>query len=211
MNNPLSFNLNVLNYIDSLQDEGRVKTLRSCLDIHAITLVFWESFVKFFTEKSSLEKQKARLKCEYVNRYFGSSIPMNPNINWFNTPHGFSGIFISSAAKIGKGCTIFQNVTIGSNTLLDSKSVGAPTIGDNVYIGAGAKIIGNVKVGNNVRIGAGCCVTRDVPDNCTVTQAAPVVIQKKTLQDNRFVSIDDYHKIKADEQRRKTNTPPPKQ
>lgn len=122
---------------------------------------------------------------------------MNPNINFFNAPHGFRGIFISNAAKIGKGCTIFQGVTIGSNTLLDSKSAGAPTIGDNVYIGAGANIIGNVKVGNNVRIGAGCTVARNVPDNCTVAQAAPAVIQKNTPQDNRWFSINDYLKLKA--------------
>lgn len=209
MNNPLSFNQNVLNYIDSLQDEGTVRALNSCLDVNTITQIFWHSFVNYFNAKTSLERQKAQLKCDYINRYFGSFIPMNPNLNWFNTPHGFSGIFISTAAKIGKGCTIFQNVTIGSNTLLDSKSAGAPTIGDNVYIGAGATIIGNVKIGNNVRIGSGCNVTRNIPDNCTAIQAAPVVIQKKTKQDNRWVSITDYQKFKADEQRRKFIPPPP--
>src|SRR5690554_3855970 len=57
-------------------------------------------------------------------------------------PHGFSGIFISAGAKIGKECVIFHHVTIGSNTLPGSKGYGAPTIGDNCYIGAGAKIIG---------------------------------------------------------------------
>ena len=50
---------------------------------------------------------------------------------------------------------------------------GAPVIGDNVYIGAGAKIIGGVRIGNNVRIGAGCVVVEDVPDNCTVVMPKP--------------------------------------
>ena len=43
-------------------------------------------------------------------------------------PHGLSGIFISSNAKIGKGCTIFHQVTIGSNTLSDSKTKGVPAL-----------------------------------------------------------------------------------
>lgn len=176
-----------------------VKAAGDLLDNAAIKLVFWESFKKYFTTKDPLEKQKAKLKCAYINRYFGSGISLNGKVNRFITPHGFYGIFISSDAKIGKGCTIFHHVTIGSNTLLDSKNAGAPTIGNNVYIGAGAKIIGNVTVGNNVRIGAGCCVTRDVPDNCTVVQAAPLVIQKTTLQDNRFVTMGTYRKLKAAE------------
>ena len=57
---------------------------------------------------------------------------------------------MSYMAKIGKNCTIFHQVTIGSNTLEGSKHYGAPTIGDNCFIGAGAKIIGKVKVGDNV-------------------------------------------------------------
>ena len=197
MENPLIFSRNVFDYIDSMQNEEDVKSAITNLDISFYIRAFWESFKKYFETKSSLERQKARLKCSYVNRYFGSSIPLNANIKRFHTPHGFYGIFISATAKIGRGCTIFQGVTIGSNTLLDSKNAGSPTIGDNAYIGAGAKIIGNVKIGNNVRIGAGCSVTRDVPDNCTVVQAAPILIQKNTLQNNRWLSIAEYNKIKS--------------
>ena len=93
-------------------------------------------------------------------------------------PHGIYGVFISSRATIGKDCTIFQQVTIGSNQLKDSKGNGSPVIGDNVYIGCGAKIIGNVTIGDNVRIGANCIVTEDIPDNCTVVLNKPRVIQK---------------------------------
>ena len=56
---------------------------------------------------------------------------------------------------------------------------GAPTIGSNCLIGAGAKIIGNVHVGNNVRIGANAIVVDDVPDNCTVVMNKPRVIVRK--------------------------------
>jgi len=103
-------------------------------------------------------------------------------------PHGFQGVFISEGATIGKDCVIFQQVTIGSNTLPDTKHPGSPTIGDHVYIGAGAKIIGNIRVGNHVRIGANCVVTRDVPDHATVVLESPRVILRDTPRDNRYVA-----------------------
>ena len=103
-------------------------------------------------------------------------------------PHGFSGIHISEKAKIGKDCVIFQNVTIGLNNLADSKKKGAPTIGDNVYIGAGAKIIGNITVGDNCRIGAGAVVAEDIPDNTVVVMNKPRLIKKKNM-DNRYITI----------------------
>ncbi len=102
-------------------------------------------------------------------------------------PHGVTGIFVSEGAKIGKNCVIFHQVTIGSNTLSDSNGQGSPTIGDNVYIGCGAKIIGGVRIGNNVRIGANCVVTRDVPDNATVVLEKPRVLVREEPQDNRFL------------------------
>lgn len=100
-------------------------------------------------------------------------------------PHGMLSIFISGDSHIGKNCVIFQQTTIGSNTLLDSSRSGSPCIGDNCYIGAGAKIIGSVKIGNNCRIGANCVVVKDVPDNCVVVLEQPRVIQKDNL-DNRY-------------------------
>lgn len=107
-------------------------------------------------------------------------------------PHGLHGIFVSSGAKIGKNAVIFHQVTIGSNTLKGSKNQGAPTIGDNVYIGCGAKIIGGIRIGNNVRIGANCVVTEDVPDNATVVLERPRVIVHETPRDNSFVMWGDY-------------------
>ena len=83
-------------------------------------------------------------------------------------PHGLAGVFISGGAVVGKDAIIFQQVTIGSNGLIDSSGLGSPTIGDNCLLGAGAKIIGKVRIGNNVRVGANAVVVRDVPDNCVV-------------------------------------------
>ena len=88
-------------------------------------------------------------------------------------PHGLYGIIVAHNAHIGKNATIFHQVTIGEGT------GGAPTIGDNCYIGAGAKIIGKIHIGNNVKIGANCVVFEDVPDNATVVLSRPKVIIKE--------------------------------
>ncbi len=109
-------------------------------------------------------------------------------------PHGINGVFISANAKIGKECTIFHQVTIGSNTLDSSKNCGAPVVGDNVFIGCGAKIIGGVTIGNNVRIGANCVVVEDVADNCTVVMQKPRVITCSYKKDNTFIPIDEFEK-----------------
>ena len=107
-------------------------------------------------------------------------------------PHGMLGVFISDGATIGRNCVIYQQVTIGSNTLYGNPHFGSPTIGDNVLIGAGAKIIGKIKVGNNVRIGANAVVARDVPDNCVVVSDGRV-IQKQEPLDNRFFKYKNGH------------------
>lgn len=79
-----------------------------------------------------------------------------------NLPHHLNGIIISHYAKVGKNCTIYQQVTIAQD-----ENNKAATIGDNVTIGAGAKILGNVTIGDNVKIGSNAVVVKDVPSNCT--------------------------------------------
>ncbi|MDY0743855.1 DapH/DapD/GlmU-related protein [Paucibacter sp. R3-3] len=97
-------------------------------------------------------------------------------------------IFVSGAASIGQDCVIFQQVTIGSNTLGDAKRFGAPRIGTRCYIGAGAKIIGKVTIGDDVRIGANAVVTRDVPSKCVVVNGVQNVLERAEV-DNRFYSF----------------------
>lgn len=101
-------------------------------------------------------------------------------------PHGVSGIFITRSAKIGRNVVVFQQVTIGANTIRNSKSYGAPIIGDNVYIGAGAKIIGLVKIEDNVRIGANAVVVKNVPYNSLVLCEKSRIIVKEEKLDNSF-------------------------
>lgn len=75
--------------------------------------------------------------------------------------HGFATII--SARQIGHNCKVYQQVTIGYDHHLQ-----APTLGDNVEVCCGAKVIGGIRVGDNVLIGAGAVVTRDVPPNSVV-------------------------------------------
>lgn len=77
-----------------------------------------------------------------------------------NFPHGLNGIFVNQFAKIGVNCTIFHQVTIGSN---DTKT--APNIGNNVIIYPGAKVIGDITIGDNCVIGAGAVVNKSFPAN----------------------------------------------
>jgi serine O-acetyltransferase len=101
-------------------------------------------------------------------------------------PHNLNGIFVAGNARIGRNCILFQQVTIGANALPDSKGVGTPTIGDDVYIGAGAKIIGGVKIGNNCRIGANCVVSFDVPDNSIVVLPRATTLVRDNVLNNRY-------------------------
>lgn len=148
-------------------------------------------------QKSGKLKKKI-LGVRYQNLLYrnNASIPLGTNIKGdLSLPHGLSGIFVSEGAVIGSNVTLFQQVTIGSNTLDDTKHRGAPVIGDNVYIGAGAKIIGGITVGNNVRIGANTTVYKDVPDNCTVVSGSGMrIIPHAEPMDNTFKRFDDYYK-----------------
>jgi serine acetyltransferase/thymidylate kinase len=82
------------------------------------------------------------------------------------------GIVIHSDAVIGHRVTIMQQVTLGAK---DGGMRAAPVIGDDVYIGAGAKVLGAVRVGRGAVIGANAVVTRDVPPYCTVVGANRIV------------------------------------
>ena len=79
--------------------------------------------------------------------------------------HGM-GVVIGETTIVGDDVTLYQGVTLGGTGKEHGKR--HPTIGNNVVIGAGAKILGNIMIGENCRIGAGSVVLRDVPDNSTV-------------------------------------------
>ena len=79
--------------------------------------------------------------------------------------HGM-GVVIGETTVIGKNVTLFQGVTLGGTGKHKGKR--HPTLGDNVVVGAGAKILGNIRIGDNVSVGANAVVIHDVPPNSTV-------------------------------------------
>lgn len=76
-------------------------------------------------------------------------------------PH-LTGVVIHQDTVIAEGCMIMQQVTLGQTA-----SPGAPRLGRNVYVGAGAKVLGDILVSDNARIGANAVVLSDVPENAT--------------------------------------------
>ena len=76
------------------------------------------------------------------------------------------GVVIGETAQIGDDCTIYHGATLGGTGKDTVKR--HPTIGNNVLVGAGAKILGPIEIGNNVKIGAGAIVLKNVRDNVTV-------------------------------------------
>ena len=85
----------------------------------------------------------------------------------------YGTIVVNPAAKIGANCRIHPSTSIGDYN-------GVPEIGNNVYIGPGAKIYGNIVVGNNVAIGANAVVNKSVPDNVIVGGIPAKILSQKT-------------------------------
>ena len=90
--------------------------------------------------------------------------------------HG-SGVIIGETTIIGDNCTLYQGVTLGGTGKEQGKR--HPTLGNNVMVSAGAKVLGSFKVGDNSKIGAGAVVIKEVPDNATV-----VGVPGRVVKDN---------------------------
>lgn len=100
---------------------------------------------------------------------------------------------VNGRSVIGKNCNISHGVTIGQTNRGENK--GCPLLGNNIYIGPGAKIIGGIRIGNNVAIGANCVVTKDIPDNSVVVGIPGKVISKEGSK-GYIVRTDYEDKIK---------------
>ena len=114
----------------------------------------------------------------YWTRIF-TGIEIHPKAqigNRFFIDHG-EGVVIGETTIIGDDVLIYQQVTLGGTGNEHGKR--HPTIGNNVIIGAGAKILGNIKIGDNTRIGAGSVVVDDVPEHCTVVGVPGRIVQQK--------------------------------
>jgi serine O-acetyltransferase len=110
----------------------------------------------------------------------------------FFIDHG-SGVVIGETTEIGDNVTLYQGVTLGGT----GKETGKrhPTVGDNVVVGAGAKVLGSVTIGDNVKIGAGSVVVQNVPRNATVVgnPGRPVLVdgQRVGIPDIDYTHLPD--------------------
>jgi serine O-acetyltransferase len=95
--------------------------------------------------------------------------------------HGM-GVVIGETAIVGDYALIYQGVTLGGTGKESGKR--HPTLGENVVVGAGAKVLGNLQIGNNVRIGAGSVVLRDVPSDCTVVGVPGRILYRSGVRVN---------------------------
>ena len=87
----------------------------------------------------------------------------------------FGNIIVSGYASFGDNCVLRNGVTIGIRKVGEKV---APQLGNNVDIGAGAKILGDIRIGNNVTIGANAVVITDVPDNAIAVGVPARIIQR---------------------------------
>lgn len=93
--------------------------------------------------------------------------------------HGM-GIVIGETATIGDDCTIYHGATLGGTG--KDKNKRHPDLGNNVMVGAGAKILGPIKIGNNVKIGANAVVLKNVSDDSTVVGIPGRIINKDKIK-----------------------------
>lgn len=100
--------------------------------------------------------------------------------------HGM-GVVIGETAEVGENVTLYQDVTLGGTGIERGKR--HPTLGNNVVVGAGAKVLGNITIGNNVKIGAGSVVVHSVPDNSTVV-GVPAEIVRREGQKTPTMTLD---------------------
>lgn len=117
-----------------------------------------------------------------ISRFF-TGIEIHPGAaigRRFFIDHGM-GVVIGETAEIGDDVLIYQGVTLGGTG--NERGKRHPTIGNNVVIGTGAKVLGGIRIGNNARIGAGSVVIHPVPDNSTVVGIPGRVVRYRVPQE----------------------------
>lgn len=145
-------------------------------------ICFWYRYAKHY-RKTPILSTITYLIYRHYQFKTGIQIDLNTEIGKGLSIAHFSCIVIS-AKSIGKHFTIMQGSTIGSQR--GGRKGGIPTIGDNVVVCAGAKVIGNIKIGNNVMIGANAVVVDDVPDNAVVVGAPAKIISMNGVEKTSY-------------------------
>ena len=142
---------------------------------------------EYFT---NVYREKKYLICHYFwyrflfHKYsvkLGFSIPINVFGPGLSIAH-YGTIVVSEAAKVGKNCRLHEGVTIGAT----NGSAKAPQIGDNVFLGTGAKIIGDITLANDIAIGANAVVVKSIPESGVTYGGVPA---KKISSNNSHSNL----------------------
>lgn len=111
-------------------------------------------------------------------------------------------IVVNGGVMFGSNARVQAGVNIGAFSRFDVNwEESAPTFGDNVYIGPGAKVFGKITIGDNVAIGANAVVSKDVPNHCTVVATNKIVNEKGSID---MIHYGDESKIPEDSYAEKT-------
>lgn len=150
---------------------GRAEVLLLYSGVHAVIL---------HRAAHAMQKKGWKLPARAVSQFgkFLTGIEIHPAATVGKAlliDHG-SGVVIGETAVIGDYCTLYQGVTLGGT----GKETGKrhPTLGDNVMIGAGAKVLGNINVGSGSKIAAGAVVLADVPEDATAVGVPAKIVRR---------------------------------
>lgn len=164
--------------------KGVLEVLLCYPGVHAIMMYRLAHF--FYNKKMFLF---ARLISQIARFFTGIEIHPGAKIgDGLFIDHGM-GVIIGETAELGNNVTIYQGVTLGGTG--KEKGKRHPTLGDNVVVGAGAKVLGSFNVGYNSKIGAGSVVVTPVPPNCTVVGVpGRIVIQNGQKIGNNEIDLN---------------------
>lgn len=152
---------------------------------------FWGHRMKFL----------GRLGSHITRQFTGIEIHPGASIGpGFFIDHGM-GVVIGETSEIGENVAIYQGVTLGGTSLLKKKR--HPTLGNNVVVGTGAKLIGAITIGNDVKIGAGSVVVSSVPPHATVVGVPGRVVEVRNPDTETVEKLPDpvWEKIEYLERR----------
>lgn len=159
-------------YEDAKNIRKKDPAAKNIIEVIVLYQGFWS--LVFYRIGHFLYRHKLLFLARFVSQFarFITGIEIHPGAKIGRRlfiDHGM-GVVIGSSAVIGNDCTIYHQVTLGGTSKeSDIKQTKRhPTVGNNVMIGSGAKILGNIIIGDNVNIGAGAVVLDDVEANSTV-------------------------------------------
>ena len=151
--------------------------------IHRINHIFWDWHIPVFPRLIS-----------HIGRFL-TGIEIHPAATigrGFFIDHGM-GVVIGETSEVGENCLLYQGVTLGGTG--KEKGKRHPTLGNNVVVGAGSKILGAITIGNNVMIGANSVILKPVPDNAICVGVPGRVTKKKIIRmttEDGLVEVMDY-------------------